>query len=114
LGSEICLRHTTKLEKRTFRGPTFLPVRGGLPENKYRDKDEEERKGEEREGGGNDETEGDKERETNNEKKKMKDDEYKENEEAGKKIGNKVNLYLPSLRMKVPDHLYIFGSLLLQ
>jgi hypothetical protein len=26
----------------------------------------------------------------------------------------KVNVYLPSLRMKVPDHLYVFGSLLLQ
>jgi hypothetical protein len=26
----------------------------------------------------------------------------------------KVNVYLPSLRMKVPDHVYVFGSLLLQ
>jgi hypothetical protein len=26
----------------------------------------------------------------------------------------KVNVYLPSLRMKVPDHAYVFGSLLLQ
>jgi hypothetical protein len=26
----------------------------------------------------------------------------------------KVKLYLPSLRMKVPDHVYVFGSLLLQ
>jgi hypothetical protein len=26
----------------------------------------------------------------------------------------KVNVYLPSLRMKVPDHIYVFGSLLLQ
>jgi hypothetical protein len=28
--------------------------------------------------------------------------------------GEKVNVYLPSLRMKVPDHVYVFGSLLLQ
>jgi hypothetical protein len=28
--------------------------------------------------------------------------------------GKKVNVYLPSLRMKVPDHVYVFGSLLLQ
>jgi hypothetical protein len=27
---------------------------------------------------------------------------------------NKRNVYLPSLRMKVPDHVYVFGSLLLQ
>jgi hypothetical protein len=26
----------------------------------------------------------------------------------------KVNVYLPSLRIKVPDHVYVFGSLLLQ
>jgi hypothetical protein len=26
----------------------------------------------------------------------------------------KVNVYLPSLMMKVPDHVYVFGSLLLQ
>jgi hypothetical protein len=26
----------------------------------------------------------------------------------------KKNVYLPSLRMKVPDHAYVFGSLLLQ
>jgi hypothetical protein len=26
----------------------------------------------------------------------------------------KVNIYIPSLRMKVPDHLYVLGSLLLQ
>jgi hypothetical protein len=26
----------------------------------------------------------------------------------------KVNMYHPSLRMKVPDHVYVFGSLLLQ
>jgi hypothetical protein len=26
----------------------------------------------------------------------------------------KVNVYFPSLRMKVPDHVYVFGSLLLQ
>jgi hypothetical protein len=25
-----------------------------------------------------------------------------------------VHVYLPSLRMKVPDHVYVFGSLLLQ
>jgi hypothetical protein len=30
------------------------------------------------------------------------------------KLKTKVNLYLPSLRMKVPDHVYVFGSLLLQ
>jgi hypothetical protein len=29
-------------------------------------------------------------------------------------VGKKINVYLPSLRMKVPDHLYVFGSLLLQ
>jgi hypothetical protein len=29
-------------------------------------------------------------------------------------IKKKVNVYLPSLRMKVPDHVYVFGSLLLQ
>jgi hypothetical protein len=27
---------------------------------------------------------------------------------------DKVNVHLPSLRMKVPDHVYVFGSLLLQ
>jgi hypothetical protein len=26
----------------------------------------------------------------------------------------KVNVYLPSLRMKVPYHIYVFGSLLLE
>jgi hypothetical protein len=26
----------------------------------------------------------------------------------------KVNVYLPSLMIKVPDHVYVFGSLLLQ
>jgi hypothetical protein len=26
----------------------------------------------------------------------------------------KVNVYLPSVRMKVPDHVYVFESLLLQ
>jgi hypothetical protein len=31
--------------------------------------------------------------------------------ELGKK---KVNVYPSSLRMKVPDHVYVFGSLLLQ
>jgi hypothetical protein len=57
LGPEFCLIHKTKLAKRTFRGPTFQPVRGRLLENMYRDKDEEERKGEE---GRGDEKEGDK------------------------------------------------------
>lgn len=40
LEPEFCLIHKTKLAKRTVRGPTFQPVRGGLPENLYRDKDE--------------------------------------------------------------------------
>jgi hypothetical protein len=31
-----------------------------------------------------------------------------------KDVGKKVNVYLPTLRMKVPDHVYVFGSLLLQ
>jgi hypothetical protein len=29
-------------------------------------------------------------------------------------LSKKVNVYLPSLRMKVPDHVHVFGSLLLQ
>jgi hypothetical protein len=29
-------------------------------------------------------------------------------------IRKKEKVYLPSLRMKVPDHVYVFGSLLLQ
>jgi hypothetical protein len=29
-------------------------------------------------------------------------------------VRKKLNVYLPSLRMKVPDHVYVFGSLLLQ
>jgi hypothetical protein len=29
-------------------------------------------------------------------------------------MGKKVNVYLPSLRIKVPDDVYVFGSLLLQ
>ena len=45
LGPELCLMHKTKLAEHTARGPTFQPVRGRLPENMYRDKDEEERKG---------------------------------------------------------------------
>jgi hypothetical protein len=33
----------------------------------------------------------------------------------GRKIGSFLkNVYLPSLRVKVPDHVYVFGSLLLQ
>jgi hypothetical protein len=30
------------------------------------------------------------------------------------RLAKKVNVYLPSLRMKAPDHVYVFGSLLLQ
>jgi hypothetical protein len=29
-------------------------------------------------------------------------------------LKDKKNVYLPSLRMEVPDHVYVFGSLLLQ
>jgi hypothetical protein len=35
------------------------------------------------------------------------------NKHRGEK-NKKLNTYLPSLRMKVPDHVYVFGSLLLQ
>jgi hypothetical protein len=34
--------------------------------------------------------------------------------EPGPRLMKKVNVYLPSLRMKVPDHVYVFGSLPLQ
>jgi hypothetical protein len=34
--------------------------------------------------------------------------------QVSKEPQQKVNVYLPSLRMKVPDHVYVFGSLLLQ
>jgi hypothetical protein len=30
------------------------------------------------------------------------------------RVFKKVNVYIPSLRMKVSDHVYVFGSLLLQ
>jgi regulatory protein YycH of two-component signal transduction system YycFG len=40
-----------------------------------------------------------------------------QNKEISKNMKMRVkkrNVYLPSLRMKVPDHVYVFGSLLLQ
>jgi hypothetical protein len=47
-------------------------------------------------------------------KKKKKKEQEEEEEKKKKKKKKKVNIYLPSLRMKVPDHVYVFGSLLLQ